>query len=276
MLMEFYAADAGCGINILCRQAGVELKLVDMGVRDLAPHPAIDARYRLMPNGTEDFSQTRAMSRETAARAVTAGLELVDEAKEKGNQIVGTGEVGMGNTTPAAACIMASLGIDDPEVAVGRGGGLTDETFANKKRVIVEALRKHGPKADDPLEILSCVGGLDIAGMTGVFLGAARRRLPVVVDGVISIAAALLACKFSPHARDFMIASHLSKEPGYAAAAKHLKFTPLLNLGLRLGEGSGCPIAMQIVDDALAVMNSMCTFDGMSLESEYRKTLKME
>ncbi|MDR3231351.1 MAG: nicotinate-nucleotide--dimethylbenzimidazole phosphoribosyltransferase [Synergistaceae bacterium] len=274
MLMEFYARDAGCGINVLCRQAGVDLKLVDMGVKDLAPHPAIDARYRLMPNGTENFARRRAMPRETATEAVKAGFELVGEAKEQGFQIVGTGEVGMGNTTPAAACIMASLGIDDPELAVGRGGGLTDEAFENKKRVIAAALKRHGPDPDDPLDVLSCVGGLDIAGMTGVFLGAAQHRLPVVIDGVISIAAALLACKIAPPAQDFMIASHLSKEPGSGIAAERLKLVPLLNLGLRLGEGSGCPIAMQIVDDALAVMNSMCTFDGVSLESEYRKKLK--
>ncbi|MDR3264913.1 MAG: nicotinate-nucleotide--dimethylbenzimidazole phosphoribosyltransferase [Synergistaceae bacterium] len=274
MLMEFYARDAGCGINVLCRQAGVDLRLVDMGVKDLAPHPAIDARHRLMPNGTENFARGRAMSRETAIRAIEAGVGLVGEAGERGYQIVGTGEAGMGNTTPAAACIMASLGIDDPEVAVGRGGGLTDEAFENKKRVIAGALKRHRPDPDDPLDVLSKVGGLDIAGMTGVFLGAARHRLPVVIDGVISIAAALLACKIAPPARDFMIASHLSAEPGYGVAAKRLKLVPLLNLGLRLGEGSGCPIAMQIIDDALAVMNSMCTFDGVSLESEYRKNLK--
>ena len=274
MLMEFYAQDKGCGINVLCRQGGVELRLVDMGIKDLAPHPAIDARFRLMPNGTNNFARMEAMSREIALKAVEAGIALVEEAARDGFQIIGTGEVGMANTAPAAACIMAALGIHDPEIAVGRGGGLTDEAFETKKRVIAEALKKHRPDPDDPLDVLSKVGGLDIAGMTGVFLGAAAHRVPVVIDGVISIAAALLACKASPLARDFMIASHLSKEPGYGVAAEHLQLTPLLNLGMRLGEGSGCPIAMQIVDDALAVMNSMCTFDGVSLESEYRKDLK--
>jgi len=135
-------------------------------------------------------------------------------------------------------------------------------------------LKKYKPNPSDPLDILSKVGGLDIAGMTGVFLGAARHRLPVVVDGVISIAAALLASAAAPLSKHYMIPSHLSQEPGYAVAMRSLGFRPLLALEMRLGEGTGCPIAMQIVDDALAIMNSMNTFDGASLESEYREKLK--
>jgi nicotinate-nucleotide--dimethylbenzimidazole phosphoribosyltransferase len=273
-LMELYARGAGCGINVLCDKTGVDLKLVDMGVKDLAPHPSIDSRFRLMPEGTKNFAREPAMTRETALRALSAGIELAGEAKSGGYQIVGTGEVGMGNTTPAAACIMAALKIDDPEQAVGRGGGLTDEAFAAKKRVIAEALKKHKPDPSDPLDILSKVGGLDIAAMTGVFLGAARHRLPVVIDGVISIAAALLATVIAPLSKHYMIPSHLSQEPGYAVAVQGMGLTPLLTLGMRLGEGTGCPIAMQVVDDALTIMNSMDTFDGVSLESEYRKELK--
>lgn len=273
-LMEFYANEAGCGIDVLCRQAGVELRLFDLGVKDLGPHPRIDASYRLMPNGTENFSRTRAMTPGTARKVIELGIALAGKAKAEGCQILGAGEVGMGNTTPASACIMAALDLKDPDDAVGRGGGLTDEAFARKKRVIAEALKLHRPSPDDPLEILSCVGGLDIAAMTGLFLGAAVYRLPAVVDGVISIAGALLAARFAPLSRDYLIASHLSKEPGYAIAAEALELTPILNLGMRLGEGTGCPIAMQIVDDALAVMNRMGTFDGVSLESEYRKALK--
>jgi nicotinate-nucleotide--dimethylbenzimidazole phosphoribosyltransferase len=201
-------------------------------------------------------------------------MELAAEAKRDGYRIIGTGEVGMGNTTPAAACIMAALEIDDPDLAVGRGGGLTDEAFDAKKRVIADALKKHKPDPADPLDILSKVGGLDIAGMTGIFLGAARHRLPVMVDGVVSIAAALLAGAAAPLSKKYMIPSHLSPEPGYAAAMRSLGFSPLVTLEMRLGEGTGCPIAMRIVDDALAVMNSMNTFDGVSLESKYREKLK--
>jgi nicotinate-nucleotide--dimethylbenzimidazole phosphoribosyltransferase len=274
VLMELYAVGGGCGINVLCDKAGVDLKPVDMGVKELAPHPSIDSRFRLMPEGTKNLAIEPAMSKETAIKAVSAGMELAAEAKRDGYQIIGTGEVGMGNTTPAAACIMAALEINDPDLAVGRGGGLTDEAFEVKKRVIVNALKKHKPNPGDPLDILSKVGGLDIAGMTGIFLGAARHRLPVVIDGVISVAAALLASVAAPLSKQYMIPSHLSQEPGYAVAIRNLGISPLLNLGMRLGEGTGCPIAMQVVDDALAVMNSMDTFDGVSLESEYRKKLK--
>lgn len=273
-LMEFYANESGCGIDVLCGHVGVELRLLDLGVKELAPHPKIDASHRLMPNGTENFARCRAMTPETARRAVELGIDLVGDARAKGYEIVGTGEVGMGNTTPASACIMAALDLKDPAAAVGRGGGLTDQAFEKKKKVIVEALAFHRPAPDNPLEILSCVGGLDIAAMTGVFIGAAVHRLPVIIDGVISIAGAVLATKLCPLAKGYMIASHLSKEPGYAVAAESLGLTPLLNLGMRLGEGTGCPVAMQIVDDALAVMNRMGTFDGVSLESEYRKGLK--
>ncbi|MDR1376777.1 MAG: nicotinate-nucleotide--dimethylbenzimidazole phosphoribosyltransferase [Synergistaceae bacterium] len=278
ILMELYAKNAACGINVLCNRVGVTLKVIDMGVKGLAPQAGVDSRFRWMPEGTENFAgkdAARAMPKETAVKAVQAGIALAGEAKEEGFQIVGTGEVGMGNTTPAAACIMAALGITDPELAVGRGGGLTDQAFEKKKRVVAEALEKHKPDPSDPIDILSKVGGLDIAGMMGVFLGAARHRLPVVIDGVVSIAAALLAVAAAPLSKDFMIPSHLSQEPGYALAIRSLALTPLLNLEMRLGEGSGCPIAMQIVDDALALMNSMNTFDGVSLESEYRKKLKV-
>ena len=278
VLMELYAgggnpADGQCAINVLCRRAGVDLRLYDLGVKELLPTPGIDASHKLMPEGTANFAKTRAMPPETARAAVELGIRLVEEVRDEGYQIVGAGEVGMGNTAPAAACIMAALNRPDPAL-VGRGGGLTDAAFANKKRVIVEALKFHRPAPDVPLEILSCVGGLDIAAMTGVFLGAAACRLPVVIDGVISIAAALLAWRLAPGAREFMIASHRSAEPAYAAAAEAMGLTPLLTLGMRLGEGTGCPPAMQLVDDALAVMNEMGSFAGVSLEAEYRKELK--
>ncbi|NLL36963.1 MAG: nicotinate-nucleotide--dimethylbenzimidazole phosphoribosyltransferase [Fretibacterium sp.] len=275
-MMEFYANGVGCGINVLCAHVGVDLRLFDLGVKGLAPHPHIDASCRLMPEGTENFARKRAMTRETALRAVEFGLEAVGQAKRDGYQIAGTGEVGMGNTSAAAACIMAALRLDDPEMAVGRGGGLTDEALARKKQVISEALSMHAPNPDDALDILSCVGGLDIAAMTGVFLGAVVHRLPVVIDGVISVAGALLAAKLTPLVTGCIFASHHSREPGYSIAIEALGLTPMLTLGMRLGEGSGCPVAMQVIDSALAVMNRMDTFDEASLESDYRAELKQD
>lgn len=273
VLMELYSGDGRCGINVLCRRAGADLRLYDLGVKGLSPRPGIDSSHKLMPQGTANFAKTCAMPPETARAAVELGIQLVEEVKDEGYQVIGAGEVGMGNTAPAAACIMAALDRPDPEL-VGRGGGLTDVAFANKKRVIVEALKFHHPSPDAPLEILSCVGGLDIAAMTGVFLGAAACRLPVIIDGAISIAAALLASRLAPGAKDFMIASHRSAEPAYAAAAEAMGLVPLFTLGMRLGEGTGCPLAMQLVDDALAVMNEMGSFSEVSLESEYREKLK--
>nr|MBQ6740384.1 nicotinate-nucleotide--dimethylbenzimidazole phosphoribosyltransferase [Synergistaceae bacterium] len=279
-LMQVYADSQNGGINILARQAGAELRIYDLGVKGLAPHKNIITQ-KFMPSGTNNLLRERAMPPEITEKVILWGIELVRELKAQGVDLIGTGEVGMGNTATAAACIMAVLGRCGDENLIGRGGGLTDEAFNKKQKIIKDALVFHKlnnldfkDNLKDCLEILSCVGGLDIAAMTGVFLGAAAFKIPVVIDGVISIAAALLAAKISEHAKDYMIASHCSAEPAYVAAAEELKLTPMLNLGMRLGEGTGCPLAMQIVDDALAIMNNMGTFESVMLESEYRKILK--
>ena len=267
VLMQIYENPNGGGaINVLCKKNNIELKVFNLGVKDLA------SKYKFMPNGTDNFAKVKAMSIETAEKVIDFGINLVKEAKGKNFDIIGAGEVGMANTTPAAACIMAALE-NYNEKFVGRGAGLTDEAFERKKRVIISSLKRHKPNKNNSIEILSCVGGLDIAAMTGIFIGGAVYRVPVVVDGVISIAAALLATKLEPLSRDFMIASHKSLEPAYSEAARELKLKPFLNLNMRLGEGTGCPIAMQIIDDALTVMNDMKTFNEINLESEYRKKL---
>ena len=272
VLMQVYA-DGGGAINVLCKNSGVELKIFDLGVKNLSYYNKINSNYKFMLEGTRNFLKERAMNLETAERVINFGIDLVRAAKNENFDIIGAGEVGMANTTPAAACIMAALGRYD-ENLVGRGGGLTDEAFENKKRVIKSALNFHSPDKNNALEILSCVGGLDIAAMTGIFLGGALYRVPVVIDGVISIAAALLASKINFLSRDFMIPSHKSLEPAYSAAAVELKLKPFLYLDMRLGEGSGCPLAMQIVENSLAVMNDMKTFNEINLESEYRKEIR--
>ncbi len=275
IMMEMYAKGIGCGINTLCKQAGVDLRLFDLGIKDMPRHPNVNSTCRIMPNGTNNFAKERAMTPETAREVIEFAIAQTGQARAEGYQIIGTGEVGMGNTASAAACIMTVLQVDDPEKAVGRGGGLTDEAFARKKEVIANAIKFHNPDPDDPIDILSCVGSLEIAGMAGTFLGAALNRVPVVIDGVISVAGALLATKLKPVVKDYMIASHSSKEPAYILASNAMELKPLLNFGMRLGEGTGCPVAMQIVDTALYTMNNMDTFDGVSLEKEYRNTLKM-
>ena len=275
LLMEVYADGRGGCIDTLCRKAGADLRVYDLGVKGMTAAKGVDSSHKLMPEGTYNLRTGRAMPLDIARRAVETGIELVRQAAEEGYQIIGIGEVGMANTTTATACIMAcTQNVDD--ALIGRGGGLTDAAFARKREVIRDALAQHhlGEGHADPLEILSCVGGLDIAAMCGVYLGAAACRLPVIIDGVISIAAALLAEMFAPGAKAYMFASHNSKEPAYAAAAEALQVRPVLDLEMRLGEGSGCPITMQIIDDALYLMNHMATFEDVSMQTEYREELK--
>jgi nicotinate-nucleotide--dimethylbenzimidazole phosphoribosyltransferase len=274
LLMGFYARGVKCGVNVLCARAGVDLKIVDIGVKGALDHPNILPR-KLM-EGTGNFYRDRAMARETAEKAVEIGTGLAKYANDGGYSIIGTGEVGMGNTTPAAAVIAAALGVPGEAAGtlVGRGAGLTDEAFEHKKRVVAESLDRLKPDASDALDILSKVGGLDIAGLCGLFLGAAYYRVPIVVDGVISIAAALLAYKLNPLCRDFMIPSHISEEPAYRAAAEAMGLEPVLDLKMRLGEGTGCPIAMQVVEDALAIMEEMNTFEETALATDYQEGIK--
>lgn len=267
-LMSCYVADKGCGINVICKHNHVELKLVDMGIIGELDYANIDDK-KLM-NGSKNFLKEPAIPREIVEEAVNIGLAYAKSAKEAGYDIIGTGEVGMGNTTTASACIMSVLCITDPDIAIGKGGGLTDEMLTHKKEVILKGLELHNPDENDPIDILSKVGGLDIAALVGLFLGAAYYRIPIVVDGIISAAAALLAVKLNDNVKHFLFASHMSEEPGYKVAAEALGLEAYVHLNMRLGEGSGCPFAMAIVENALAVMNNMMTFEELSSDGSYR------
>ena len=257
-LMEVYAGSQNGGINVLARQADAELRVFDLGVKGLVEHENIITR-KFLPNGTADFLHARAMSPEIVRAVISFGIDLVRDMKAEGIGLIGTGEVGMGNTSPACACIMAGLRSRDAAL-VGRGAGLDDEAFSRKKNVILSALEFHSPNLTDPVNILSCVGGLDIAAMTGVFLGGAIYRVPVLVDGVISISGALMAYMIEPLTLGYMIASHESAEPAYVRAAEVMNLSAPLKLGMRLGEGTGCAIMMQIIDDALAIIDNMGKF----------------
>ena len=261
-LMQVYAESQNGGINILACQAGAELRLYDLGVKGLAPHKNIITQ-KFMPSGTNNLLRERAMPPEITEKVILWGIELVRELKAQGVDLIGTGEVGMGNTTPACACIMAATGSRDDSL-VGRGAGLSDDALARKKRVILDALDFHAESLTDPVNILSCVGGLDIAAMTGVFIGGAVYHVPVIVDGVISIAGALMAYQLEPLVREYIFASHESPEPAYAHAAKFMSLTPCLKMGMRLGEGTSCAVFMQIIDDALAIINGMGDFSQLT------------
>ena len=260
-LMRVYAENQNAGINILARQANSDLKIYDLGVKNLEQHSKIITK-KFMKNGTENFLHGRAMSYETAESVIEFGISLVKEVKDNGFDLIGTGEVGMANTTPACACIMAGLNSRDKNL-VGRGAGLNDEAFERKKNVILKALEFHEKNFEDPVDIISCVGGLDIAAMTGVFIGGAVYHVPVVIDGLISISAALMAYKLEPLVKEYFFASHESLEPAYNYAAKFMKISAPLKLSMRLGEGTGCAIFMQIIDDALAIINNMGTFEEL-------------
>ncbi|MCR4962594.1 MAG: nicotinate-nucleotide--dimethylbenzimidazole phosphoribosyltransferase [Firmicutes bacterium] len=269
LLMGFYCQGVNCGITVLCRQHNIDLYTVDMGI--IGEVQGNVRRVKLMPNGTNNMAKEAAMPREIAEKAVETGFNLVKEAMDSGYTIISAGEVGMGNTTTAAACIKAVLQDYDLHHGVGRGAGLTDEAYARKKQVIADALALHRPDPNDFLDILSKVGGLDIAAMCGMYIGAAYYRIPIIVDGVIAIAGALLAYCFQPLVKDFLIPSHISKEPAYEMACRAMDMKPFLLMDMRLGEGSGCPIAMGIVDDALAIINEMNTFAEIQLSTDYQE-----
>lgn len=255
------------GVGVLARYAHADLKVVDIGIKG-DPECAL-VLPRKIRSGTANFAREPAMSRQEATDAILVGADLVREAKEEGYEILGTGEMGIGNTSSTSACVMALTGLSAEE-AVGKGGGLTDEGLAHKKEVIRAALAFHKPDPEDPLDVLSKVGGLDIAGLTGCFLGAAHYRLPIVIDGAISALAALMAFRLSPASADFMFASHRSEEPSYGKIIRELGLTPCIDLDMRLGEGTGCALAFPIIGAACSMLSDMHTFEQAKLDQSYR------
>ena len=252
-----------CGVNVISNVSGAEVVVVDIGVmKKVGTNAILD---RNVKRGTENMAAGPAMSRREAEAAIGAGFDLASEMYEKGYDILGTGEMGIGNTTSTAACAIALLGVK-PELAVGRGAGLTDEALANKIEVVKRALAVNKPDGNDPVDVLSKVGGLDIAGLCGCYLAAACHRKPILIDGAISAVAALIAARICPPAKDFMIATHRSTEPSYDEVIKELGQKPFLDMGMRLGEGSGCALAFPIISATCAMMNDMGTFADISFD----------
>lgn len=254
------------GVCVLSKHAGADIRVVDIGVaNDLEAPGLINRKIR---KGTSNMAKGPAMSREEAVKAIETGIEMVTQLVSEGYSLFGTGEMGIGNTSTSSAIAMAFLGCSADD-AVGKGAGLTDEDHARKKATIEKAIAVNKPDPKDPIDVLAKVGGFDIAGMTGCFLGAAYHRVPVVIDGFISAAAALAASRINPLVKDYMIASHCSKEPGYIIASKELGLEPMLNLDMRLGEGSGCPLAFNVIEAAEAVIANMATLEEASIESDF-------
>lgn len=260
--------NGGAAINVLARHAGVAVRVVDMGVdADFKALPGL-IQHKLGP-GTQNMSKGPAMTREMAIDAILIGVGLAKEAVRDGATLLGTGEMGIGNTT-ASSAITALLTHSEIEAVTGRGTGIRDETLLLKQVVIRLAISKNEPKCSDPIDVLHKVGGFEIGGMVGLILGAAVHRIPVVIDGFISTAAALIATALVPDVKGYLLASHQSLEPGHQIALQHLGLSPILDLDLRLGEGTGAVLGMGMVDAAIKIMNEMATFDqaGVSNKTE--------
>jgi nicotinate-nucleotide--dimethylbenzimidazole phosphoribosyltransferase len=263
MVANFVAG--GAAINVLAARVAAEVTVVDVGVAGTIPTGApaggrggrlVDRRLR---PGTDDLSVGPAMSREDALAAISVGLEVVGDLSRDGVELVGIGEMGIGNTTAASAVTAAMTGAAPTDVT-GRGTGVDDATHYRKIAVVEAALELHRPDPDDPIGVLAAVGGLEIAALVGVILGAVGARIPVVLDGFITGAAALLAAGLAPAAPPRMLAAHRSVEPGHGVALRHLGLDPLLDLELRLGEGTGAALAFGLIDAAIAIRDEMATF----------------
>ena len=256
--MVLNIVNGGAGVNVLADHAGADVWVVDVGVaHDFGPVEGLIDRK--LANGTESMLRGPAMSRDLAEKSVQVGIDLAREAVAKGYKALATGEMGIGNTTPASAIAAFYSGLPVEKVT-GRGTGLDDMGLAEKVRVIERALEINKPSKDDPLDVLAKVGGLEIGAICGLCLGGAVSRVPVVVDGFISTAGALLAVKMCPQAADYLVSAHRSVEIGHVAMLREMGLRPLVDLDFRLGEGTGAAIGLSLVEAAVKIMTRMATF----------------
>lgn len=254
---------AKTGASTLCKHFGYGITVTDVGVdADIKDSHVVS---RKIAYGTKNLCKGPAMTRDQAIEAILIGAETAMNTKA---DALGTGEMGICNTTTSSAVLSVLLNLP-VEAVTGRGSGLTDQAFEKKKQVIQKAIDLNKPDASDPIDVLSKVGGFDICAMCGAFLGGAATHRPVVIDGFISVVAALCAYRLCPNAKYYMIPSHASFEIGYQKAMDELGLKPILLLDMRLGEGSGCPLAFQVLSAACAILNKMATFDEAGIDDEY-------
>ena len=251
------------GASTLCKHFGCEITVCDVGVNADIKEPKV--LNKKIAYGTQNIVKGPAMTRQQVEQAILTGYEL---AKETDADVIGIGEMGIGNTTTSSAVLSVLLDAD-VDAVTGRGGGITDQSFLKKKQVIKDAIAINQPDKNDVIDMLAKVGGFDIAAMCGAFLGCATKRCPVVIDGFISAVAALCAYKLCPNSVQYFIPSHASYEIGYKLAMDAMNLQPLFLLGMRLGEGSGCPLAFEILDAACAIINDMATFDQAGIDDGY-------
>ena len=251
------------GASTLCKHFGCEITVCDVGVNADIKEPKV--LNKKIAYGTQNIVHGPAMTRGQAMQAIMTGIEL---AQNTDADVLGIGEMGIGNTTTSSA-VLAVLLDADVDTVTGRGGGITDDSFRKKKEVIKTAILVNRPDKDDVIDVLAKVGGFDLAAMCGAFIGAAATRRPVVIDGFISAVAALCAYQLCPNVRGYLIPSHASYEIGYRLAMDAMGLQPLFLLGMRLGEGSGCPLAFEVLSAACAILNDMATFDQAGIDDGY-------
>ena len=270
MVLNFLAG--GAAINALARQAGAEVQVVDVGVASDLPKNS-KLLSRKIAKGTKNFKLVEAMSAVECGKALALGLQLADQAKKDKVSFVVLGEMGIGNTTSAAA-LMAGLLPCAVEDVTGFGTGIDRTQWMNKCKVIRESLERHIPSPEKPLEALQRIGGLEVAALTGVVLGCAKNRIPVVVDGFITSSAFLVAYRLEPKVKDFAFFSHRSEEPGHSKFYEMLDVEPLLDMRMRLGEGTGGTLALNILESALRTHAEMATFESAKVPTKIEKTGK--
>lgn len=253
------------GVSALGKFANADIITVDIGLFEDIHHEKLINKK--IAYGTKNFTKESAMTYEEAVKAIEVGIEIGDKLYEEGYDILGTGELGIGNTTTSAAVLTAITGLD-VDITCGKGAGLTEEQYVEKKATIVRGIELNKPNKDDPIDVIAKVGGFDIAGMCGLYLSAAKNKKPIIIDGFISSAAALCAVRIEPLVINYLIPSHLSDEPGAKYLMKELELKPMLNMGMRLGEGTGCPLAFQIIEASLYTLDNMGTYEDGSMSSE--------
>ena len=264
--MVYNFISGGAGINVLARHVRARVVIVDMGVAcDLIPHA--DLLIKKVAYGTKNMAKGPAMTREEAVKAIENGIEVFESEFMKGIDIAGTGDMGIGNTTPSSAIASVVTGKPVQDVT-GRGTGIDDTLLANKIELIKKAIGLNKPDKRDAIDVLSKVGGFEIGGLTGVILAAASKKVPIVIDGFISGAAALLAYQLNPKVKDYMIAAHCSVEKGHRVILDHIGLKPLLDLNLRLGEGTGAALGISLAEASIKILTEMSTFKSASVSEK--------
>ena len=266
MVMNF--VNGGAGINVLAKHAGAEVVAVDVGVDynfgELDKEGFVS---RKVVSGTKNMRKGPAMTREEAEKCINVGIELANEYAGKGYKMFGTGEMGIANTTPSSAITAVLTGVSVEDIT-GRGTGINDDVWKNKVRVIEDSISTNSPDAADPVDVLSKIGGAEIAAIAGLIIGAAANKVPVVIDGFISTAGALIAYLIEPKTKDYMFAAHRSQEIGHKALLEKIGLRPILDLDMRLGEGTGAALAMLVIEGGLKIYKEMATFEEAAVAGQ--------